>query len=96
MKKLALSTLAALALGLSSAHASVLDTATTAAAAQTDLYGVFHDRPTDFVFVRLPQGWVFAGRDELSSHHDVFLDPSTGFVFVKMSRGWKFLGKTAG
>jgi hypothetical protein len=85
-----------LSLGLSSVHASVLGTATTAAASQTELYGVFHDRPTDFVFVKLPQGWAFAGRDENSSSHDVFLDAGTGFVFVKLSSGWKFLGKVAG
>jgi uncharacterized protein YcnI len=94
MKHFALSLLASLALslGLPSAQASVLDTATTAAASQTQLYGVFHDAATNFVFVKLPQGWVFAGRDELASHHDVFLDASTAFVFVKLSSGWKFLG----
>jgi hypothetical protein len=96
MKKYVPSLLASLvlslSLGLSSAHASVLDTATTAAASQTELYGVFHDRPTNFVFVKLPQGWVFAGQDDALDHHEVFLDPSTGFVFVKLSGGWKFLG----
>jgi uncharacterized protein YcnI len=98
MKKSIASLLAGLLLlaGLASAQASVLDTATTFAASQTALYGVFHDRPTDFVFVKLPQGWIFAGRDELQGHHEVFLDPSTGFVFVKLSGGWKFIGKTAG
>ena len=94
MKHLALSLLTSLALslGFPSAQASVLDTATTAAASQTQLYGVFHDAPTHFVFVRLPQGWVFAGRDDLESHHDVFLDAPTQFVWVKLSTGWKFLG----
>ena len=82
--------------GLASAQASVLDTATTSAASQTALYGVFHDGPTDFVFVKLPQGWIFAGHDPLQAHHEVFLDASTGFVFVKLSGGWKFIGKTAG
>ena len=97
MKHIILSTLASLvlSLGVSSAHASVLDTATTAAASQADLYGVFHDRPTNFVFVKLPQGWVFAGRDELKGHHEVFYDAATGFVFVKLSGGWKFLGSVA-
>jgi hypothetical protein len=67
MKHLALSLLASLvlSLGLPSAQASVLDTATTAAASQTELYGVFHDTATNFVFVKLPQGWVFAGCDKL-------------------------------
>jgi uncharacterized protein YcnI len=97
MKKSIVSLLAGLLLsaGLASAQASVLDTATTFTASQTALYGVFHDRPTDFVFVKLPQGWIFAGRDEFQGHHDVFLDPSTGFVFVKLSSGWKFIGKVA-
>ena len=94
MKNIAISKLTSLALslGLSLAHASVLDTATTSAASQAERYGVFHDRPTDFVFVKLPQGWVFAGRDELKGHHEVFYDASTGFIFVKLSSGWKFLG----
>jgi uncharacterized protein YcnI len=98
MKKSIASVLAGLLLsaGLASAQASVLDTATTFAASQTELYGVFHDRPTDFVFVKLPQGWIFAGQDQFQGHHDVFLDPSTGFVFVKLSSGWKFIGKVAG
>lgn len=95
MKNIALSALAGLvlSLGLSSAHASVLDTATTSAASQAELYGVFHDRQTNFVFVRLPRGWAFAGRDDLAGQHDVFHDASTGFVFVKLSGGWKFLGR---
>ena len=95
MKKIVLSTLACLALtvGLPSAQASMLSTATTSAASQTELYGVFHDRATNFVFVKLPQGWTFAGQDDLLDHHDVFLDAGTGFVFVKLSGGWKFLGK---
>ena len=94
VKHLALSLLASLvmSLGLPSAQASVLDTATTATASQTQLYGVFHDAATNFVFVKLPQGWVFAGRDDLQSQHDVFLDVSTAFVYVKLSTGWKFLG----
>lgn len=94
MKHLIVSALAGIALsvGLASAHASVLDTATTAAASQTALYGVFHDRPTNFVFVKLPQGWVFAGKDDLADDHQVFLDAATGFVFVKLSGGWKFIG----
>ena len=95
MKKFTLPTLASLALfiGLSSAHASVLDTPTTSAASQTELYGVFHDRPTNFVFVKLPQGWAFAGTDEFKGYHEVFQDAATGFVFVKLSGGWKFMGK---
>ena len=98
MKHLALSLLASLALslGLAPAQASVLDTATTAAASQTQLYGVFHDAATNFVFVKLPQGWIFAGSDKLQSHHDVFLDASTEFVWVKLSSGWKFLGTAKG
>lgn len=97
MKNITLSTLASvvLSVSLSSAHASILDTATTSAASQTELYGVFHDRPTNFVFVKLPQGWIFAGRDELKGHHEVFHDASTGFVFVKLSGGWRFLGNVA-
>lgn len=94
MKHIILAALAglALSLGATSGQASVLDTATTAAASQAELYGVFHDRQTNFVFVKLPQGWVFAGRDDLKAHHEVFHDASTGFVFVKLSGGWKFLG----
>jgi hypothetical protein len=94
MKHLALSLLAGivLSLGLTPAQASVLDTATTAAASRTELYGVFHDTATNYVFVKLPQGWVFAGRDDVLTQHAVFLDPSTAFVFVKMSTGWEFLG----
>lgn len=84
--------IAALSFGLSSTRASVLDTATTAAASQTEIYGVFHDRPTNFVFVKLPQGWAFVGKDEHKTHHEVFRDAVTGFVFVKLSGGWKFLG----
>ena len=66
MKKFILSTLTSLALFicLSSAHASVLNTATTSTASEAELYGVFHDRPTNFVFVKLPQGWALAGTDE--------------------------------
>ena len=99
MKHFVLPLLASLALSLglsSAAQASVLDTATTAAASQAELYGVFHDAPTDFVFVKLPQGWVFAGRDSQLGHHEVFLDASTEFVWVKLSTGWKFLGTAKG
>jgi hypothetical protein len=97
MKNIALNTIFSLALtlGFSSTQASVLDTATTSAANQANLYDVFHDRQTDFVFVRLPQGWIFAGCDELSAFHEVFHDTSTGFVFVKLSAGWKFLGSVS-
>jgi len=82
----------ALFLSLSATQALVLDTATTSAASQTEVFGVFHDRPTNFVFVKLPQGWAFVGKDEHKSHHEVFHDAVTGSVFVKMSDGWKFLG----
>lgn len=94
MKNIALNTIlsVALTLGLSSTQASVLDTATASVASQAKLYDVFHDRQTDFVFVRLPQGWIFAGCDKLKAFHEVFHDTSTGFVFVKLSVGWKFLG----
>jgi len=98
MKPLALSLLASLvlSLGLPAAQASVLEPATTAAASATELYGVFHDAPTDFVFVKLPQGWVFAGRDGGERQHDVFVDPSTSFVYVRLSSGWKFVGIAQG
>ena len=82
----------ALSLSVSATQASVLDTATTSAASTTQVYGVFHDRPTNFVFVKLPQGWAFVGKDEHKSHHEVFHDAVTGFVFVKLSSGWRFLG----
>ena len=97
MKNIALNTMLSLALmlGLSSTQASVLDNATTSAASQANPYDVFHDRQTDFVFVRLPPGWIFAGRDELKASHEVFHDASTGFVFVKLSAGWKFLGSVS-
>jgi uncharacterized protein YcnI len=95
-RTLSLLTSLVLSLGLPPAHGSVLDTATTASASQTQLYGVFHDAATNFVFVKLPQGWIFAGRDDLKSYHEVFLDPSTEYVFVKLSTGWKFVGTAKG
>ena len=98
MKRLALSLLASLvlSLGLSSAHASMVDTVTTSVADKAPVYGVFHDEPTNFVFVKLPQGWVFAGSDESKGRHEVFLDEPTKFVFVKLSNGWKFVGTARG
>jgi hypothetical protein len=44
-----------------SAPATATATATAAAAAD---YTVFIDPPTNFVFVKLPQGWKFAGKAE--------------------------------
>lgn len=82
-----------LALGLTTTHASVLGNETTAVASRAEVYDVFHDRATDFVFVKLPQGWAFAGRDGGLASHEVFHDAATGFVFVKLSEGWKFLGR---
>ena len=41
-----------------------------------------HDLPTGFVFVKLPTGWRFVGRDFEARSHEVFLDTPTGFVFV--------------
>ncbi len=95
MKHLTRPLAASLVLSLSvlTAKASVLDSATTADASHAQLYGVFHDTATNYVFVKLPQGWVFAGKDDLAAYHEVFLDASTQFVFVKLSSGWKFLAK---
>ncbi len=39
-------------------------TATAAVAATAADYTVFIDPPTNFVFVKLPQGWKFAGKAE--------------------------------
>ena len=87
-----LSTLAALTLA-ATAQASVLDTQTHPVAAAVAPYGVFHDGATNFVFVRLPDGFRFVGRDEAAQSHEVFLDAGTGFVYVKLSTGWKFVGR---
>lgn len=62
--------------------------------ARTPTYGVYHDQPTDFVFVRLPSGWKFVAKDEGARKHRVFHDGPTGFVFVKLSSGWKFVPAT--
>ena len=43
------------------------------------------------MFVKLPSGWRFVGRDLESRSHEVFLDTATGFVFVKTSEGWRFI-----
>jgi len=89
MKKiLAVAGLLVAALG---ANASVLDTTTVASAANARLFDTYHDRGTDFVFVKLPTGWSFVARDEAAQSHPVFRDESTGFVFVKLSSGWKFM-----
>jgi len=93
MPKTLLATLAALTLAVS-AQASVLDTQTHPVAAAVAPYGVFHDGSTNFVFVRLPEGWRFVGRDEGAMSHEVFLDAGTGFVYVKLSGGWKFVGRS--
>lgn len=60
-------------------------------AGDVPLYGTFHDTPSNFVFVKLPTGWVFVAKDEGSRVHEVFRDGPTGFVFVKLSGGWKFV-----
>lgn len=90
MKKSLLALVVSLAVALS-ANASVLPTQTQPTAQAVSLYGTFHDAQTDFVFVKLPQGWAFVAQDDQSLSHDVFVDASTGFVFVKLSSGWKFV-----
>lgn len=77
------------------AGASVLDTQTRQPNAGTPLYSTYHDGPSGFVFVKLPQGWTFVARDEGAASHEVFHDASTGFVFVKLSTGWKFMPASA-
>jgi opacity protein-like surface antigen len=94
MKNLLLALVATLTL-LSPTQASVLETQTRPSAQDADLYGTFHDGQTDFVFVKLPTGWVFVAQDPTASHHEVFLDAGTGFVFVKLSDGWKFVRSVA-
>ncbi|MDT7837202.1 hypothetical protein [Aquabacterium sp. OR-4] len=93
MRKHLLAALAAACLAVP-AQASVLDTQTHPVAAAVAPYGVFHDGVTHFVFLRLPEGWRFVGRDADAQSHEVFLDAGTGFVFVKLSTGWKFVGRT--
>ena len=83
---------AAACLAAPAALGSVLDTRTTHAALDAQLYDAYHDRATDFVFVRLPSGWKFVGRDGAALTHEVFYDAPTGFVFVKTGRGWVFVG----
>ncbi len=85
---------AAVALGLAApAKASMLDTQTHPVASAVAPWGVFHDGVTNFVFLRLPEGWRFVGRDDAALSHEVFLDAGTGFVYVKLSGGWKFVGR---
>jgi len=91
--RVARSTMALLACVALTAQASVLDTRSTRAAQEAQLYDTYHDQATDFVFVRLPSGWKFVGRDALSATHAVFHDPATGFVFVNTSGQWSFVGK---
>lgn len=74
-----------------SAHASVLDTRTVYQAGAASLHDTYHDLATGFVFVNLPSGWRFVGRDLEGGAHEVFHDASTGFVFVKTSEGWSFV-----
>jgi hypothetical protein len=71
--------------------ASTLDTRTVYQAEVASLYDTYHDLPTGFVFVKLPTGWRFVGRDLESRSHEVFVDAPTGFVFVKTSEGWRFI-----
>lgn len=92
MLKTLLAGFAALTLAAAT-HGSVLDTQTHPVAAAVSPYGVFHDGVTHFVFLRLPEGWRFVGRDEGAMSHEVFLDAGTGFVYVKLSGGWKFVGR---
>lgn len=77
-------------------QASVLDTQTRPNAENAPLYATYHDGPTDYVYVRLPAGWSFVGRDAEAHSHEVFRDASTGFVYVKLSEGWKFMPATSG
>jgi hypothetical protein len=86
---------AALSFTLVSAPAAVLRAPTVAQATSgTSIYRVFQDRQTDFVFVRMPRGWVFVGKDAAPGRHPVFVDEPTGFVFVQLSDGWKFAGSS--
>lgn len=91
MKTAFLSAAAGLLL-VTAAQASSLATSTSLVAEQTQTYGTFHDQPTHHVFVKLPSGWKFVGKDDQAQGHEVFRDASTGFVFVKLSQGWKFVG----
>jgi hypothetical protein len=71
--------------------ASTLDTRTVHRAQAASVYDTYHDVPTGFVFVKLPTGWRFVGRDLESRSHGVFVDAPTGFVFVKTTEGWRFI-----
>lgn len=86
---------AILALGLTGtalgAFAAPLETRTVRQAEAASLYDTYHDLETGFVFVKLPGGWRFVGRDVGGSSHELVRDAATGFVFVRLSDGWRFI-----
>jgi hypothetical protein len=86
---------AVVAVGLASvalvAPASPVESRTVHVPESASLYDTYHDLPTGFVFVKLPAGWRFVGRDIEGLQHAVFHDAPTGFVFVRTSDGWRFI-----
>jgi hypothetical protein len=85
-------TLISLAAGLANAAPA---SAAPAGAEATPLYGIFQHAPTGYVFVKLPSGFVFAGRDDALASRSVLRHATSGFVFVQLADGWKFVGRDA-
>lgn len=75
--------------------ATVPTSQTVASAPAAVAFDTFHDVPTGFVFVRLPQGWRFVGQDHAVLSHAVFHDEPTGFTYVKVDGRWRFAGVAA-
>jgi hypothetical protein len=91
MKKALLPVLAGTLISLAASFAN----AAPAGAEATPLYGIFQHAPTGYVFVKMPSGFVFAGRDDLLASHAVLRHDASGFVFVQLTEGWKFVGRDA-
>ena len=94
MKKALLPVLAGTLISLAAGFANAAPAASTDAEA-TPLYGVFQHAPTGYVFVKLPSGFVFAGRDDALASRSVLRHATSGFVFVQLADGWKFVGRDA-
>lgn len=91
MKKALLPVLAGTLISLAAGFAN----AAPAGAEDTPLYGIFQHAPTGYVFVKLPSGFVFAGRDDALASRSVLRHATSGFVFVQLADGWKFVGRDA-
>ena len=64
-------------------------------AAQAQMFDTFHDAPTGFVYVKLPQGWRFVGEAADGDLIEVFHDLPSDFVYVRTASGWHFAGVAA-